>query len=128
MNEQILFMGSSFGAVAFFAYFVSQLMLNRGTDEKLRDRLSGRVSARAVAAPRQNLRSILQRIGQAAAQPVMPQDREKQSALRKNLARAGIYSPSAIRVATGAKVICLASGVIGGYLVGVSMDKLWFGV
>jgi tight adherence protein C len=48
----------------------------------------------------------------------MPEEREKQSELRRRLSMAGIYTPSAIRVVTGFKFICLIGGAIGGYLFG----------
>ena len=52
---------------------------------------------------------LLQKMGQAAAQPFMPKTREAQSDLRRRLGYAGIYSNSAIKAVTGAKVIAWAS-------------------
>ncbi len=51
-----------------------------------------------------------------------------QSSLRQNLARAGIYQPSAAQVVTGCKLIFLVLGVVGGYVVGSSMGQMLFGV
>src|SRR5215204_4823021 len=122
MDDQLIILVCVFFAVASAAYFVAQLLTNR-QGQQIRDRLS--VQARGAhkrGAPGPGLLPLLQRIGQAAAEPFMPKSREKQSGLRHNLARAGIYSPSAARVITGSKVIFLFTGVIGGYLFGLSWD------
>jgi tight adherence protein C len=71
---------------------------------------------------------MLQRIGQAAAEPFMPKTREKQSSLRKQLGLAGIYSASAFKVMTGAKVILLGLGLSLGYVGGTAFDMLALGV
>jgi tight adherence protein C len=51
----------------------------------------------------------------------MPETRAKVSEMRKRLAKAGIYSPTAIKLVTGMKVICLLVGLIGGYEAGAAM-------
>jgi tight adherence protein C len=71
---------------------------------------------------------FLQRVGQAAAEPFMPTTREKQSGMRQSLARAGIYSPSAFRLVTGGKVICLGLGLTIGYFVGAALHSVMFGI
>jgi len=58
----------------------------------------------------------------------MPKTREKQSGVRQSLARAGIYSPSAVKLVTGCKVIFLGLGLVVGYVVGVAADLLLLGV
>jgi tight adherence protein C len=121
MNEQFLIYGCTFGAVVLLGYFVSQLLANPQA-KQLRDRLSG--TARPVRQKGGGIMPLLQRVGQAAAEPFMPKSREKQSGLRQSLARAGVYSPSAVKMMTGCKVIFLCGGVIGGYLVGLAWDIL----
>src|SRR4028119_375278 len=64
-------------------------------------------------------------LGQAAAQPFMPTTREKQSELRERMAKAGIYSASAVRLMQGAKVISLGGGLLGGYLAGLHFNSFW---
>ena len=135
MNEQILLILCIFGAVGLVAFFLSKLFMGSSKDDKLRSRLvseqneqqAGGASAgggAGGAAPAQaGVKPLLERIGQAAAQPFMPTTREKQSGLKKQLAIAGIYSPQAIRLVTGSKVIFLVGGLIGGYAVG-----LWSGM
>jgi len=59
-----------------------------------------------------------------AAKPFMPSNREKQSGLKKQLAMAGIYSPSAIRAVQGFKLICLVGGLGFGLLLGFITDYL----
>jgi tight adherence protein C len=58
----------------------------------------------------------------------MPKTREKQSGLRRQLGYAGIYSPNAVKVMTGFKVILLACGVFGGYAFGAATGQLMMGV
>src|SRR5438477_3233726 len=108
------------GAVAGIAFFAMRLLAGE-KDTKLISRLSARqsVDSKAEAIAKANLRSgitpFLQRIGQAAAEPFMPKDREKQSKQRKQLGQAGIYSPSAAKVMNGAKVILLGLFLASAY-------------
>jgi tight adherence protein C len=71
---------------------------------------------------------MLQRVGQAAAAPFMPSNREKQSTLRRNLGYAGIYSAGAIKVISGFKVILLVGGILGGYAFGMATNQLLLGL
>ena len=125
MSDQLLIYVCTFGAVVLLGYFVSQLLANPET-KQLRDRLSGSAKQGRPRGP--GIVPLLQRIGQAAAEPFMPKSREKQSGLRHNLARAGIYSPAALRLMTGCKVIFLCAGVVGGYAVGLAWDALMLGL
>src|SRR6185295_12849385 len=56
-----------------------------------------------------------------------PSTREKQSGMRRDLAKAGIYSASAIAYITGGKVICLVMGLVLGYLAGSAMGNMLLG-
>jgi tight adherence protein C len=126
MSDQFLIYGCTFGAVVLLGYFVSTLLAKPQT-KQIRDRLS----ATAKPPPKQRgpgLLPLLQRIGQAAAEPFMPKSREKQSGLRQSLARAGIYSPSAVRLMTGCKVILTFAGIAAGYVVGMASDALMLGL
>src|SRR5438270_10253404 len=100
MDDQLLLIICAFGAVAMIGYFFSRLII--GVDDgKLRDRLSAGPYKPGAAGPRQNkqnMKHLLARLGQVAAEPFMPKEREKQSAARRSLARAGIYVPSAVRI------------------------------
>ena len=127
MSDQMLIYGCTFGAVVLVGYFVSQLLANPEA-KQLRDRLSGSSKLGAAKQKRPGLMPLLQQIGQAAAEPFMPKTREKQSGLRQNLARAGIYSPSAVRLMTGCKVIFLVAGLVGGYVFGLAWDMVLLGV
>jgi tight adherence protein C len=120
MNDQLLIIVCVFLAVASAAFAVAQLLTNQ-EGKQIRNRL-GTPSRSSRGRRGAKVGSLLQRIGQAAAAPFMPKSREKQSGLRQNLARAGIYSPSAARVMTGSKVILMFSGVVGGYPVGLAWD------
>ena len=131
MNEQILLMLCGGGAVALVAYFAIARIIGDGSDEKLRDRLSasGPTGDGAPSAPAGGggggAVALMQRLGQAAAQPFMPTTREKQSELRERMAKAGIYSASAVRLMQGAKVISLGGGLLCGYLAGLQLDMFW---
>src|SRR5687768_4099069 len=125
MTDQVLIYVCTFGAIVLLGYFVSQLLANPQT-RQLRDRLSG--TEKPLRQKRPGIVPLLQRIGQAAAEPFMPKSRERQSGLRHSLARAGIYSPSALRLMTGCKVIFLCAGVVGGYVVGLAWDMLLLGL
>src|SRR5436190_15049845 len=133
MMDQLLLIACIMGAVAVGAYFMSRMLIGKD-DSKLRQRLSNKAPegsqggggsgsvTKAKSAP------IMQRIGTAAAKPFMPKTREKQSAIKKNLAYAGIYAPNAAKVMTGAKVILLFGGLIGGYVLGVVFDMMALGI
>lgn len=125
MVEQALIFGCTFGAIVLLGYFVMALVANPET-RQLRNRLSNAPKPERRRAP--GVVPLLQRMGHAAAAPFMPKTREKQSGLRQNLARAGIYSPSALRVVTGCKVIFLCAGVVGGYLLGIAWDMMLLGL
>ncbi len=125
MNEQLMLYVCVGGAVSAVAFFVSRVALG-DKDSKLRQRLgesdgrAGRQQAKAA----ESAVPILQRIGSAAAEPFLPKTREKQSRLRADLGRAGIYTPAAIKVVTGFKLICLITGLAAGYAAGAVLHNL----
>ena len=129
MDNQLLIFGCTFAAIALVGYFLTTLLSNRDGG-KLRDRLSSGAIADpgTAAAQRGGFTPLLQRVGQAAAQPFMPKSREKQAGLRQSLARAGIYSPSAARVMTGCRMLFAGGGLLVGYLVGMTTGYLALGV
>jgi len=129
MDDQLLIILCAFGAAALLTYFVYQVLAERNTDGRLRNRLTGSgVDTRRVVQHKLKLKDLLQQFGQWAAQPFMPKDAHKQYVIRRSLARAGIYTPSAIRVVIGAKVICLGLGVLVGYVAGMQFEQLLFGL
>src|SRR5688500_4425905 len=131
MNESLLIPACAFAAVTLLGYFVTSLLAGRD-DGRIRDRLRDRdgenLDSPVLKSSRAGLRPFLERMGQAAAVPFMPKSREKQSGLRQQLGRAGIYSPQAIRMVTGCKVILLCVGLVGGYVVGAMLDKVALGL
>lgn len=129
MDDQLIILGCAFGGAALATVFIFQLLRSRGDDGKLRNRLSGKsAEMRRAARFKPRMRELLQGLGRVAAQPFMPKTTQKQVVIRRNLAKAGIYTPSGIRQVTGAKVICLGMGVIFGWVVGNSLDQLMLGV
>ncbi|HEX8912019.1 MAG TPA: type II secretion system F family protein [Humisphaera sp.] len=131
MDETTLLILCGAGAVACAAFFVLKMTLGREEDSKLRDRLTkGPANTQTIAsrsAPniKAGIANMFVRAGQAAAQPFMPKNAETVSKQRQALARAGIYSPGAIRTLNGAKVILFGVGIIGGYIVGFLNDNMF---
>jgi tight adherence protein C len=132
MIQQVMFMLSIFGAVAAIAYALTYRW-TCGDDAAIRSRLASfdpfeQKLQQRQAAETVGLKQLLERIGKAAAEPFMPKTREKQSAIRRQLGYAGVYSPSAIKLITGCKVICLGAGLFGGFLVGSASDNTMMGL
>jgi len=117
-SQQALFAILASGAVGSLAFGLSRLFV-RGADKKLRARLTDNSIEDDPRRRKPAGQSLVQRIGTAAAQPFMPKQSEKISGLRKQLARAGVYSPHAVRVVTGFKLILLVGGILVGYGLGV---------
>lgn len=121
-QQQLIIILCSFGAAALVTFVIYQTLLERDEEGKLRSRLSGRSREKAKKA---KVNELLTNLGEAASKPFMPTDQQKQFVIRKNLARAGIYSPSAIRLIAGAKAICLGLGLVAGYFVGAWLDFMF---
>jgi len=136
MDEMTLIMIAAFGAVVLFGYVISRALVGGGKDNKLRDRLNANAShdpnrdgpSIQKQSGAQGVMPMLQRVGQAAAKPFLPSNREKQSTLRRNLGYAGIYSAGAIKVIQGFKLILLCGGILGGYAFGVATNQLMMGL
>lgn len=127
--DQLAFILCVFGAVSAVAYFVTAQLSGASEGERLRGRLAPRATLPpGVAMPVSTVVPFLHRVGQAAAQPFMPTTREKQSSIRRDLARAGIYAPAAVRAITGGKVIFLCLGLAVGYGVGAACGYLMLGI
>jgi len=126
MDNRTMLIILAFASVAALGYFASTFFIS---EDKLRERLERQKldSAPSSGKPQANVSPFLKTLGDMASRPFMPNTREKQSALRRELGRAGIYSPSAIRAVQGAKVILLSAGVMGGYLVGLFLGSILFG-
>ena len=131
MDNATLFSGCIFGAITMIGIWLSRFF---NADHRVHDRLSN--SARdddfaptaTSASGKEQLKSLFAKIGQAASKPFMPEKRERQSELRRRLAMAGMYSPSAIRTVTGFRMILLVGGVLGGYLLGTMLNSQLLGL
>ena len=124
MNDQLLMIGSAFLSVSALVYYVSTLLFGKEDENKIRSRLQGKAAAQ-VLKKEEGGPSLIQQLGQAASKPFMPSSREKQSKMRRELGRAGVYNPSAIRAVQGCKVIFLAAGLMGGYVGGMLSHNLF---
>jgi tight adherence protein C len=127
MDNQTLLIACVFGAVSLTGYFLTRVAIGNKEKDELRDRLSN-AAVDDVKSSRLEVVPLLQRVGQAAAQPFMPTDRAKVSGMRQKLAYAGIYNPNAIKVLTGCKVIFLGLGVLLGYLFGSASGSTFMGL
>jgi len=126
MNDQMLFAIFAFLSVAVLTYWVSMLVLQGDDQGKLRSRLQGK--GQTVGMEKKGsgtVTPLLQQLGQMASKPFMPSSREKQSAMQRELRRAGIYSNSALRAIQGGKFIGLSLGLMVGYLLSLAMGNLW---
>ena len=141
MIQEYLFILCIAGAIGALGYYVARVLVYREGD-KIRERLSSgpinsqspldahaRSLSHAHAAPNggRTTKDLLKRLGSAAAKPFMPEDRAKVSAIRKKLCMAGIYSPGAIRLITGMKLIGLLIGTVGGYFLGNMLGNFLLG-
>ena len=126
MFEQIMFIGSLSGMASAVAWLLAQFLL-RDDGGKMRERLRVRQPA-ARKAEKANFGDFVQHVGEAAASPFMPKTREKQSAIRRQLAFAGIYNPAAIRAVMGFKFILLLGGLAGGYVLGAFIGNMLLGI
>src|SRR5689334_22771230 len=109
MDEQTLFLACIVGAVALGGFLLMRYLFS-GDGGKLRQRLATRQAEVKAVESANAAKDLFQKIGSAAAKPFMPETREKMSEMRKKLSKAGIYSPTAIKMVTGMKVICLVVG------------------
>lgn len=138
MQDPTMFVVLVAAAVAAVAFAAAQAVFGRSAAGKLRDRLTdrapsgggnaGRSGGSFAAAALPTFMPLVHRLGGLAAQPFMPKKRETVSLLRRQLAHAGIYSASAVKLMTGAKVVSLAAGLAGGYVAGNVLESLVLGV
>src|ERR1700689_2016708 len=104
MSQEGLIILLAFGSISVMVYFVSMLLFKDGGDEKLRSRLQGKNEAPSVLKKEAGAgTNIFKQLREIAAQPFMPSTREKQSSLQRELAKAGVYSPAALRTVQGSK-------------------------
>jgi tight adherence protein C len=121
MDNSMLLSLCAFGTVASVAWWIMSLF--QGDSGKLRDRLKSDKGSSVEKGPI-GIKALLTQLGQAAASPFMPKKRETISSARRNLAYAGIYSPSAVKALYGFKFIFLLLGLIGGYAGGAITGSL----
>jgi tight adherence protein C len=125
MSQEGLIILLAFGSISVMVYFVSMLLFKDGGDDKLRSRLQGKNEATSVVKKEAGSgTNIFKQLREMAARPFMPSSREKVSSLQRDLAKAGVYSPAALRTVQGSKVIGIALGLILGYAGGWFMGGM----
>src|SRR5262245_14674195 len=138
MNDMMMLIALVFGAVAMLGFVIGRVLTGGNKDNKLHNRLVQNQShdpgpsaiTKDTAGPvsGSGMVQMVQKVGQAAAKPFMPNTREKQSDIRKKLGMAGIYAANAVKVMTGLKVILLGGGIVAGYLIGLNSGQAMLGV
>jgi len=119
MNQETLIILMAFLSIAAIVYFIFSILFKGDSDDKLlRSRLQGKSDSSVLKKESGAGVTILKQLGEAASKPFMPSTREKQSTLQRELARAGVYNPSALRTNQGSKVIGIALGLVSGYAAG----------
>jgi tight adherence protein C len=127
MNDQLLFLTTTSGAIAMATWWVSSLLFGRNAqdDAKLRGRLAPTdAPAPVIETHKLDWHVLLRRVGEIASAPFMPKDATKQIALRRKFASAGIYAPAATRALAGWKMILLALGLLLGYAAGRALEAV----
>lgn len=118
--EPILFAASLASCVGTLGYLAALKLLDEDAG-RLRARLRGSMLHRTDSErERADRKPLIVRIGLWAASPFMPKTKEKQTAMRRDLAKAGIYSASAGNVLAGMKFVLLLGGLLLGYLLGAA--------
>ena len=124
MSQELLFGLLLFGTVAILAFALSGLVFQK---DPVARRLRGgdddqhelrRPTSTMTVTGNEAVVPVMERIGHAAAKPFMPKTAIKQSSLRRQLMNAGYYTSSSMELVVGMKVILLAVGLVGGYLLG----------
>lgn len=129
-SQLLLFYLCIAGAAGLFTYGVAKIVLGK-RDFRLSDRLRTErlVEPTAPDAKKESsVKNIASKFSQFASKPFMPKKRETTSAIRKNLAMAGIYAPAAIKAMTGFKLILLSGGLIVGTIVGLLTGLMFLGL
>lgn len=117
------------GSLALVVYYLLRLFV-RDRSARLAQRMRegpAAPAARTVAEP-SPVGSLLRQVTKAAGKPFEPRTREEQSALRRRLGYAGIYSMSAMHLMSGARSFLIASGLLGGYFLGAMLGQPLLGL
>src|SRR2546423_516619 len=129
LDRHVIFAICLFGAVAVLAFVLIDALMNR-RENPLQQRLAPQkptdsqptaATARAESTTGP-FAATVQMISKAASRPIMPKEREQQSKLRVRLAHAGVYSPGAVPIFVGCKLIGLFAGFIAGGLLGMAFS------
>jgi tight adherence protein C len=129
MDDTTLVAICIFGAVTLITLWLANLFGGEG--RRVRHRLSNNSVELPVTrglSPKAQIKNIFSKVGQAASKPFMPENRQKHGELRRRLAMAGIYTPSAIRAVKGFNIILLFVGMIGGAFAGSVLGSTLLGL
>ena len=126
VSPEIIFTGGLFGTVAVLAYSLSGMVFKKEQNPVVQ-RLKGKLGddlgepPPLPRRPGESIMPVMQRVSQTAGAHFMPNDAQKESSLRRQLAHAGFYSPSAMQTVVGAKAIMMFVCAGLGWVVGSMM-------
>jgi tight adherence protein C len=115
VTQEQLFLLCLAGGIAFIGYGLCRLFVQK-PNTRLEQRLQD--NRPPGAGPRHgpgSFSALVTKIGQTAGKSFQPRTAEEQSALRKRLSQAGIYTAAAAHMFSGTRAIALAAGLLGGY-------------
>jgi tight adherence protein C len=131
MNDELLLYVCIGGAAAMFIFFLVRTAMGN-SDTKLRQRLADKKpKSSSLDTTRDGTNEptpLLQRLGNAAAEPFMPKSRERQSSLKRDLGYAGFHTAPVLRMVQGFKLICLVIGLIAGTTIGFLVQNILLGL
>ena len=95
------------GAVIALGTYGIYALFRRSDADRVKDRLHADAEASSPGFAAAAMPAALSRLSEAVGKPLEPKDPEERSKLRRELGYAGFYSPSAVRLFLGAKIIGL---------------------
>ena len=105
--------------------FVNAVMVNAG-GRRLRVRLRNELGISAREATRgERFSKLVATIFERMASPFVDEDGKRRQHLRRDLVKAGIYSPQAYRFVLSVRILLLAAGLAVGYLAGAALGYDW---
>lgn len=88
-----------------------------GEERRVRERLRAQLGNRPDRARvRQSLLSWISYLGERLSSPFVDEDGQRKRHLRRELVKAGIYAPGAMRLIVSMRIVLMGTGVVAGYL------------
>ena len=105
--------------------FVSAAMVGAG-ERRLRVRLRKDLGLQSQRVTRwEKLGNLLTRAFERLASPFVDDEGRRKQHMRRDLIKAGIYSPQAYRLVFSVRILLLGAGMVAGYMVGTALHYDW---